>query len=80
MAIKVKCDTCHNIAIWFYMPGTSKYCDDCVPRGCSCNLELKEGIDESSEKLEDYIQPLDDKGREYPCCEFHYEEQGEYLE
>lgn len=29
------------MAVWIYMPGGSGknfYCDDCVPRGCSCNV------------------------------------------
>ena len=39
--MKQKCD-CGNIATWLYMPSSSSkenpfYCDDCVPRGCSCN-------------------------------------------
>lgn len=35
------CD-CGLIATWVYMPcstGNSYYCDNCVPRGCSCNSE-----------------------------------------
>lgn len=35
------CRSCNtNIATWFYMPAGDDdryYCDDCVPRGCSCN-------------------------------------------
>ena len=36
-----KCD-CGKVATWLYMPGYSSggnsfSCDDCVPRGCSCN-------------------------------------------
>jgi hypothetical protein len=55
---------CGKKGTWLYMPSyegpqrNDYYCDDCVPRGCSCNAE------------EDGIQPLDDLGREYPCCEF----------
>ena len=38
---KELCD-CGKTATWVYMPGYSNggnpnYCDDCVPRGCSCN-------------------------------------------
>ena len=38
---KEKCD-CGNIAVWDYLPGYSNggnsySCEDCVPRGCSCN-------------------------------------------
>lgn len=37
------CGQCKkNIALWYYIPSSSKsriryYCDECVPRGCSCN-------------------------------------------
>ena len=31
-----RCDECNNIAVWFYMPGSEKYCEKHVPRGCSC--------------------------------------------
>jgi len=34
-----KCSCCDKIATWSYMPGISNYCDDCLPRGCSCNNE-----------------------------------------
>lgn len=39
---KIKCCKCSKqIATWYYMPGGLTngdfYCDDCVPRGCSCN-------------------------------------------
>lgn len=59
--MKIKCDKCRNIAVWFYMPsdGNYNYCDKHVPRGCSCV---------ESER--------DDKGREVPCCEYMYEERG----
>ena len=33
------CDNCSNPATYMYMPGTGLYCDDCLPRGCSCNNE-----------------------------------------
>ncbi len=35
---KIKCN-CGKIATWLYTPGEKFpfYCDDCVPRGCSCN-------------------------------------------
>ena len=55
------------------MPGSNNYCDNCVSRGCSCNSELKEGIDYNSEAAKDpanYVEKLDDKGRRYPCCEY----------
>jgi hypothetical protein len=38
--IKEKCN-CGSEAKWLYMPSSSMenpfFCDDCVPRGCSCN-------------------------------------------
>lgn len=39
--MKELCD-CGNVAVWDYLPGysdgsNSYSCDDCVPRGCSCN-------------------------------------------
>jgi hypothetical protein len=39
--MKLKCLKCkEKDSVWFYMPGTSHYCDDCVPRGCSyCNSD-----------------------------------------
>lgn len=33
---------CGKVATWEYVPSTKLhpyYCDDCVPRGCSCNVE-----------------------------------------
>ena len=91
------CD-CGKPAKWLYMPGYSSgansfSCDDCVPRGCSCN--------EYSTKPEHYHPPvgfnpsnedgvegvdwkwldeektrwthIDEKGRQWPCCEFEYD-------
>ena len=39
---KIKCQVCNKKdAVWCYMPGHSNgidlFCDDCVPRGCTCN-------------------------------------------
>lgn len=134
---KVVCNYCNNnIATWFYMPSTNDalidhfYCEDCVPRGCSCNNEilyedddveemeyeankLKESINSndkyilvnygkkehekgkeieeikdinnirdivnnaSTENMLNFVfKPLDEKNREYPCCEFDYSEDG----
>lgn len=40
--VKMKlCDTCSKeVAVWSYMPGSGDFCENCVPRGCSCNREL----------------------------------------
>ena len=46
----MKCKNCGiKEAIWMYMPECEIdfkdiLCDDCVPRGCDCNLEPKDGI------------------------------------
>ncbi len=64
------------------------YCDKCVPRGCSCNnTSLEE--DYAQLEIENYkknkqnykiengeIIPLDSLGRELPCCEYDYDEDG----
>lgn len=82
MKTKTKCE-CGKLAVWNYLPAKeneqSYYCDDCVPRGCSCNHELKENIDYDSpeaQKPENYIERLDNKGRKLPCCEYVYEPEG----
>lgn len=41
------------------------YCDTCIKRGCSCNLNFETG-----EEL------VDDQGRLYPCCEYIFCEEG----
>lgn len=71
-----RCD-CGNIAVWLYMPSYSGeqhndfYCDDCVPRGCSCNMEPIDGNHENLAE-DNWAEPVDDKGRKYPCCEYSY--------
>lgn len=53
---KIKCCVCtEKDAVWFYMPGGLKdgdfFCDECVPRGCSCNqYHMKEFNDERDYK------------------------------
>jgi len=74
--------SCGKPASWIYGPksdGNPYACDDCVPRGCSCNMKLKEGVeiveDDCGNILnppEDYEQLLDDEGRMIPCCEWIY--------
>ena len=44
MSEKVKCDVCKkNMATWLYMPSSTRednfFCEECVPRGCSCGRE-----------------------------------------
>jgi hypothetical protein len=60
-------------ATWSYMPGWENACDKCVPRGCSCNKELKPWIDNDSHEAllpENYYDVLDEHGRKQPCCEW----------
>ena len=36
-----KCGCCNKMATWLYLPssgGMNFFCDDCVPRGCTCNV------------------------------------------
>lgn len=64
--IKIKCDICRcKIATWEYIPSDFRYyCEDCIPRGCSCNIQ------------EDGTEEKDDKGRLLPCCEYSYSPNG----
>ena len=66
---KMVCDDCPAVAVWFYT-GTngSKYCDRCVPRGCSCW--------EDSDTGEPY---RDEKGRELPCVDYSHFRNGIWL-
>jgi len=75
--MKKKCYKCRNKAVWLYMPGkdinSDLYCDNCVPRGCSCNIKYPDDDYDGDDK---YDQLTDDKGRELPCCEFDYNKDG----
>jgi hypothetical protein len=93
MMNKELCD-CGKVAVWDYMPGysgggNSYSCDDCVPRGCSCNythiLDGDESGTDEPEGIEgkDFIwidddtwTNIDEQGREYPCAEYWYSEEG----
>ena len=59
----LKCSICNHKANWIRMSAREGeelfWCDDCVPRGCSCQED------------EDGKQPLDEQGRQYPCCEYN---------
>jgi len=86
MKEKMKCLKCNKNAVWFYMPGDDdqNYCDDHVPRGCSCNIYIKEDLiyetEEQYSKLmenpNNLIELLDDKGRKLPCIEYMYDKEG----
>ena len=89
------CD-CGKMATWDYMPKTEQkwnpfFCDDCVPRGCTCNddydcedMPIKETIEWYNshgmkwEWIEEgvSIRHLDEKGRNLPCCEYFPFEEG----
>ena len=88
--MKELCD-CGKVAVWVYLPGYSSgenpnHCDDCVPRGCTCNYHsIQEEYDDQPEGVEgvDYKwisetiwTNIDDQGREYPCVEYDYDEEG----
>ena len=88
-----------KIATWMYMPADGLlrrspfYCDDCVPRGCDCQIEWEDGDIHpvSHKEINDGLKDekslaykrhrKDDEGRLMPCCEFDYEEFGfEHME
>lgn len=86
-----KCGRCGKTAIWLYLPsshGINFFCDDCVPRGCTCNvmdLDMEEPDKSLSERIiwwskETYNKCLKDKTDTTTCCtherkndSFHYE-------
>lgn len=81
------CGKCGKPAKWYYMPGHSEKedyaCDKHVPRGCSCNAELKKNVAPILDKYgnldnpaEDWYEPTDFRGRKYPCCEWFYSKKG----
>lgn len=95
--LKKLCDKClKEFAVWSYMPGDGDFCENCVPRGCSCNRELTpENPDAVYDGLNVGIIPngnfkwlreglvwthVDELGREYPCCEFSYDKDGVDIE
>jgi len=84
---------CNKKAVWWYMPGYSGkkeehpfYCDEHVPRGCSCNHWcVKERKPEKKDfpvkwfiRSDDnvYWTSIDEKGREDPCCEYDHDNDG----
>lgn len=81
---------CGKVATWSYLPGYSSgenpsHCDDCVPRGCSCNQRTSnnpdgvEGVDYKWLNKTTWTY-IDDKGREYPCAEYDHDEDGWEIE
>ena len=97
--MKEICGKCKNfasgkIATWLYMPMTDSiespfYCDDCVPRGCSCQIdmdnecELTNIREQTTEEIVSYKDVRDnprhrrdEQDRLLPCIEFEYDEFG----
>jgi hypothetical protein len=85
------CDTCAAApAVWDYMPSgpSRQYCDDCVPRGCGCNLIGAAWPDEAMMRPADGIgnvifwadhvpaEHRDERGRKLPCCEYDFDRWG----
>ncbi len=69
--MQYNCCVCHKKATWDYAPSVDVlqffnkfYCDEHVPRGCSCSTD-EEG---------NYL--IDEQGRELPCVEYFYNEEG----
>jgi hypothetical protein len=82
---------CNNVAVWDLLSAREGeecyFCDDCVPRGCSCNHNQRfiptVGNNMPTEEDGSVIWLdentwtwVDEQGRELPCCEYHYQEEG----
>lgn len=78
--MKIICNKCNRIAVWHYAPsdGKGNYCDDCVPRGCSCNIIIEQfEMSELPSPLNlESIEAIDKFGRLFPCCEYDYNVKG----
>lgn len=85
MDLKKHLCECNNMATWVYMSSSSSdaspfHCDDCVPRGCTCHNKSEPPPKDSTNWK--WIQhnviwaKIDSQGREFPCCEFEYDEEG----
>lgn len=71
---------CGKKATWIYALGYEDenpyFCDDCVPRGCSCNYYTTDDWMPKEDKDFKWIEKdkiwcyVDEQGRESPCCEF----------
>lgn len=69
------CWICKRKATWHYSPSCNNWkpeererCDECVPRGCSCQIDSDTRLPER-----------DEKGRELPCCEWNFYPKGNPL-
>ena len=80
---KHRCSKCDNMAVWLYMPsskGRVFFCDNCVPRGCSCNVDnIKEFGEPTNQNImwwskDSTIEKLDNDGSlEKSENSFYYE-------
>jgi hypothetical protein len=81
--MKIKCK-CGKLAVWVLMSSDDEigYCDDCVPRGCSCNFNpvIDDPNHPDFNKKENWIEERDELGRLIPCCEYWYKEEGWVIE
>ena len=65
-----KCSYCGSTEIIWKNSVVFDYaCDECVPRGCSCNLYKK--TDRLDFSLDDYSYELDENGNEIPCEDWY---------
>lgn len=77
---KHKCIKCNQLAIWYYVPWSKKkieleayYCDDCISRGCSCNVI---SFNPNPDDPASYEQYKDEQERLLPCCEYDWDGDG----
>ena len=82
------CCDCGRKSDWVYMPAfegddNPYFCDECVPRGCSCNHEYTKEVDPNGSDPTEEDGPwkwvdeekgvwtqVDEQGREFPCAEY----------
>ena len=65
-----KCSYCGSTdVLWKNSIVFDVVCDECVPRGCSCNLYKKKN--RNTFNIEDYEYQLDKDGNEIPCEDWY---------
>lgn len=63
---KDKCTFCDALeAKWKNKVLMENACNNCVPRGCSCKLQIKQG--RTGLRIQDYEYCIDRLGNELPC-------------
>ena len=80
-----RCD-CGKLGTWMYIPFGWVVCDECIDnhRGCSCNVRHVDQEAPPNTNMNGWKwlienetwTPLDQNGKEYPCIEFDYQEDG----